>query len=352
MNSENNIKKFYNDSNKVIGFGSVTQEEREEKRLNDIKRYGIGYSGYCDKTVLSEITATEKNVIEFDSDENKQQIDQFTQSAHSVKECELEKTIQAGIKLLESFHCSRNHVWNNIIEQKTMNDIKLGELLIALKQLVKKSLKKEKNITTWIVWQKENITFMDVRYCQKLMQMAKRKDAHRYAFLGKEKLLRLISATENREDEDKIGSFLKDNDIQVSPDMNLNIDEFELMLETAVANELLKKDGVQVDLELLRSLVCNKIKVDQRLSKKLKLINENDGDPEQYLSKILNNQGSEASKDETHKKFDSIKKLASKMMQSLKNLHKKPDLMTHVEIDQIDDINKIITELYELKFDY
>ena len=55
------------------------------------------------------------------------------------------------------FHSARNKVWNSIIEQKTMNDIGIGELLIALKQLVKKSMKKDGKKTTWIVWVQENI---------------------------------------------------------------------------------------------------------------------------------------------------------------------------------------------------
>ncbi len=126
--------------------------------------------------------------------------------------------------------------------------ITLGAALKKTKKLVKKCNLK------WDDWIGTNLPAMKLRTIEKYMRAATRKDAHKYKVLGMERLLDLISATEEEfrdGEEDPIGEFLRQFAITVDVEAESSLQDFKDAVQAGIWVRKLGKDDIPVDFKLV-----------------------------------------------------------------------------------------------------
>jgi hypothetical protein len=165
--------------------------------------------------------------------------------------------------------------------------ITLGTALKKTKKLAKKC--KEK----WEDWIEKNLPAMKQRTIEKYMRLATRKDAHKYKFLGMERLLDLISATEEEvrdNEDDPIGEFLRQFGIDYNPEAESSLQDFKDSLQAGSWVRKLGKDDISVDFELMRSFVQGGGTIAKWMVDELKRIKDDSAAITKYFEEMIDNE--------------------------------------------------------------
>jgi len=80
------------------------------------------------------------------------------------------------------------------------------------------------------------LPFLGERVRQQYLQLAKRPDAHKYACLGKERVLRLIRFTKDSEARDPIGDLLSESGLRFDPQGGTSVIEFGARVDAALSS--------------------------------------------------------------------------------------------------------------------
>ena len=218
----------------------------------------------------------------------------------------------------------------------------LGQVCIVLKLMVKQL----KTRTPWEPWADENLPFIGVRNREKFMRLAKRKDCHRYAFLGVDRLDMLVSATEElKKEKDPIGKLLKKYAIKFEKSSDMEVGEFKRMIDAAIAAERLEAEGLKVDFQLIQDVINAKGKIDMSMINRLKDLERCDGKPTMLLKDLILSGGKKHGSSPDERPLD-FNKLSADLIKTIDYLIEEPDYIDRLDSDIFD---KLLENLKKLK---
>ncbi|MGO9137285.1 MAG: hypothetical protein ACLP9S_04790 [Syntrophales bacterium] len=201
---------------------------------------------------------------------------------------DLERLLSSGKQHLQTAVVDFNSLEHVTGRDLTRRAIRMGVMIIGLKKLVKQ--KKEK----WGAWASENLPFLGERNRQKYTQLGSRLDAHKYDFLGIERLYMLCVATDSYvgKEEDPIGNFLSRHNVAFDQNTDFDIDDFKRDIDVAMNMDLLSSKGIQgVDPALVKNLSLAKVRLDGSLMGELKTLQNYGGNINDRLRDLSQTRG-------------------------------------------------------------
>lgn len=197
----------------------------------------------------------------------------------SVQRQEADDRIQERVALLKDEYSEYHSSWTEFQGKYADWAIKLGGMLIGLKEDVRTCGYQ------WGPWCDRNLVFMNRRSRQTFMQLAKIPGASRYSCLGKDRLLRLKTATKDMTGDDTIGSFLSGYEITLDSDSVLQ--EFKTDVDSALFVAKTEKEGLVVDRQKVKELILKGINPGSLLLRELKEFNGQGVKPDDHLDRVL-----------------------------------------------------------------
>jgi len=229
--------------------------------------------------------------------------------------------------------------------------IRQGMLLLLQKPGVKAIGKK------WEKWFDKNYNKRKLRSAVNYMSVAEIPNAIRYAIFGLTRLKKMKEVIKiTAEDPDPIYTFLSKNKLVFDPECDNPIDEFNKEVDAAVAETLVKKIeeknkldyGIQAG--LINKTVMEGVSFDNKVIRNINLIHESGGDVNDYLKRRYINKGKEFDVIENENKAKGFRKMVAEIKETVEvfsgDLTK---LKENVDDDQIDTLEKALTELKRLK---
>ena len=284
-----------------------------------------------------EIAKYKKDI--FTDDEAEEQLDLFINDVLD-REKRKEMDLEEKTRIIEAYCVAFNKKSNAINGNLTLQIIKIGKALMGLKQLVLSERKKR-----WEEWAKSNVKFLKDRNRQTYMQLAKIPGVERYAVFGKERLLHISGEISPAEDDsDPIGSFLEKHEIPFDPEEETPYSDFKDRVDAAVIVEKAEKQGLELDPELVLELVRIRFKFNTADMGDLKRIEDSNGDPDEYLKKIVMNKGKRDILFEKDKKEESFARYRARMTEAIDFIIKQ-DNVDKIEPVEIEDLIHKLQEL-------
>jgi hypothetical protein len=294
----------------------------------------LAYAGY-DSTAVIDIAFVDSPAVK---KENKA-LDSWMAQCEDPK-ADRSKVIKSGIELAKKIAKAMNELINFTAKDVAKRAIHLGTIFLHLKELVKGAE------TPWTVWADENLPFVGERNREKYMRLAKRKDCYPYAFLGVDRLEMLCSATKDSKEEDPIGALLTKYDIPFDEKSEDNMNEFKILIDSALNNEKLLKNGVTADFALVKDLTLNGTAFDKSFLKELKHIQESGGSAEARLKKLSMNNGKDTDEDDGEKRIQDFNTLSNRLIKTIDYIVK--DSGQHAKVDQ-NTFSRLLEKLSELQ---
>ena len=260
-----------------------------------------------------------------------------------------QEIVDAGVEVLRDFCSQTNKSQHTIDGNFTQYAIQQGQILNTLKRHVQ-SLDEQ-----WEPWAAENIPFMGERTRQQYMLIARRTDAHKYAFLGKERLLLLISATKPREkNDDPIGDLLTRFEIPFDPKSEAPIAEYKVDVDAALAMMKIGRVGLEKELDLdvrfdlIKKLIGVGRKIDSGIIDDLVIIKKSGGDVNKYLTDRYLKGGKEEKTITSARVVTGFPKLVAEVKSTVDYIKENTELVTQIHESQIKALEAHISELKEL----
>ena len=224
---------------------------------------------------------------------------------------DLDEKIRSGIELARIEAANFNkmiHVTGKSLAERAFL---LGTIFLRLKKLSRNSG------MLWGVWAEKNLPFISKRNREKFGLLAKRKDCHRYAFLGVDRLDLLCSATKESKDDNPIGELLEKYQIAFDDGSEVNLVEFKLSIDSALNTERLLRNGVTADLEIIKDLTRIGTEFDKSFMRKLKDIQECGGTPQTYLNNLSMNRGEGSLESNDEKRLQDFNTLSTRLIKTI-----------------------------------
>jgi hypothetical protein len=238
---------------------------------------------------------------------------------------DLDEKIRSGVELARTEAANFNKVVHVAGKNLAERAFLMGAILLRLKGLSRGSG------LLWGLWAEKNLTFINKRNREKFMLLAKRKDCHRYAFLGVDRLEHLCSVTKEVKGNDAIGQFLAKYQISLDEDSEVSLTEFKLSIDSALNAEKLLQNGITADLDLVKNLTRGGTEFDKSFLMKLKDIHESGGSPQTYLGKLSMNRGKESLESKDEKRLQDFNTLSNRLIKTIDFLIEDEDNMVMVD---------------------
>lgn len=233
--------------------------------------------------------------------------------------------IRSGVELAREEAANFNKLIHVTGKNLAERAFLIGAILLRLKVLSRESG------LLWGSWAEKNLPFISKRNREKFMLLAKRKDCHRYAFLGVDRLELLCGATREVKGDDPIGQLLAKYQISFDDKSEVNLVEFKLSIDSALNTERLLRNGITADLEIIKDLTRIGTEFDKAFVKKLKDIQECEGNPQTYLNKLSMNRGEESSESEGGKRLQDFNTLSTRLIKTIDFLIEDEDNIAMVD---------------------
>jgi hypothetical protein len=295
-----------------------------EEPLSEAMSYmGLDSTAVIDIAFVDEKPDRNRNAVAkwFDKIENPTKGKELTKS----------KINKTGIKLVERLVANSNMQLNLAAKNNAERALFIGNICLKLKEINRGSK------VPWGVWAEENLPFLDKRNRQKYMLLAKRADCHPFTYLGIDRMEVLCSMTKISNEEDPIGALLGKYDIGFDSTSEINMNEFKKAIDAAISNERLIKNGVQVNFNLINSIVNIGVDVDKSMIKRLKDVQECGGNPETLLENLALNRGMDDPEPSGEKRLKDFNTLSTRLGKTIDYI-----------IQDVDQIENVDWETYEL----
>jgi len=319
-----------------------TQNNQESGNGADNVNINFDPSLYGDASSVNEITEimSEDRGDLLDDDDLRLEVEYFLESRAINESTPVRDRLTIGLNLLGRFFSqtnTRDHAVGGLFCQYA---IEQGRILIHLKVWVQSLDLK------WELWAADHLKFMGERTRQQYMLMAKRTDVWPYAFLGKERLLLLISATRHTEGEDPAGTLLREFNLIPDPTSEYSISSFKADVDAALAVVRARKAGVNVDYGKIRKLVEIGTEPDSRMIRDMAVIQKNGGSVDKYLDRRFMDQG----EDDTdlldpQMRIEHFVKLSSRIRSTINVILKHSDLASKIDREQVETLEAKVAEL-------
>jgi hypothetical protein len=316
---------------KNVTENKLTQEETKPERVD--------LSLICDSTNLSDVIQFVNKHTLIDDAGVFTNIDEFLNTP--VPESESDRKVLAvkGIELLREFNAKLNIVENGVDAVFSKYSIYRGQILIHLKKLVKKAGQ------SWDQWSTINIPFVSQRTRIDNMRLAYRRDCYDYYFLGSERLLMLIRATESYKGDNKIGQFMIKHGIKFTPDSREQLKHFKHAVDTALNLEKLARVNVRADRQKVKTLTRYMPVMDNNFLMKSKAIADSGGDVNKYYETLILNKGKERSPFEIIKSTADFNASGKRLIQIIEYMMKHESTVETLEVTIVRDLENKISEL-------
>jgi len=310
---------------------NLTQEETKPEKID--------ISSICDSTNLSDVIHFVDRHTLIDNAGVFTNINEFLNTPVPESESDRKSLAKQGIELLKEFNTKFNIAENGVDAVFTKYCIYRGQILIHLKKLVKKAGQ------SWQSWSTIHVPFVSERTRIDNMRLAYRQDCYAYYFLGSERLLMVIRATEGYKVKDKIGHFMVKHRIKFNPDSREQLKHFKHSVDTALNTERLEKVNVKATPQNVKSLTQYMPEMDNTFLMKSKAIADSGGDVDKYLEKLITNKGKERSPFEIIKSTADFNASGKKLIQIIDYMMKNENTVETIEVKIVKDLEHKISEL-------
>ena len=150
-----------------------------------------------------------------------------------------ETLIRETKELIETYAISINSAENSAVGTLTKYRIRVGYLLIQLQWLVMKYLNME-----WVEYFNKNFKSQQLRSYQDYMRLAKYPSVIKYAWLGKERLIRLTKIIGAPDSADPIGDYLKVFGLEFNPEEEIDYGSIKLKIDVTIYRQKLREKEV------------------------------------------------------------------------------------------------------------
>jgi len=310
---------------------NLTREENKPETID--------ISSICDSTNLDDVVKFVERHTLIDNTGIFADINNFLNIPAPQNETEKKNLTEFGISLLKEFNTKLNVAENGVEAVFTKYSIARGQILIKLKELVKKAGQ------SWQLWSTINIPFVSERTRIDNMRLAYRQDCYGYYFLGSERLLMLIRATEGYKGDDKIGQFMAKYGIKFNSRSREQLKQFKHAVDTGLNMEKLGKVGVQANPQIVKSLTRYIPEMDKNLLTKAIIIKESGGDANKYLENLTVNKGKEKSPFEIVKATADFNGSGKKLIQIINYMMNNENAVETLDEKIVKDLETKLSEL-------
>ena len=150
-----------------------------------------------------------------------------------------EALAQQIAELVVTYATKINATENSLTGILTKYRIRLGMLLLLQKWIVTKLLKQE-----WLEYFNKNYNKRQLRSYQDFMNLAQCPNVIKYAWLGKERLRKLITVVGSPEGSDPIGDFLKHVGLEFDPEEEVDYEDMKLKIDVTIFRQKLYDNQV------------------------------------------------------------------------------------------------------------
>jgi hypothetical protein len=243
-----------------------------------------------------------------------------------------EDLISEGIKLLKMQFADFNSITHLFGYQSAEMSIHLGKILIKLKSVARKTGE------AWGAWATEHLPFIKARTREKFMNLAKRRDCHKYSVLGAERLDVLCTATKDFQDEDDpIGAFMAKHNVTFDPTREFILEEFKEQIDIAIDCEKVETKGFVIPRDKVAALHKLGRDIDQTFIKSLMIAQQSGGSPETVVDRLILNGGKDSQVSTPEQRLADFNTSASRMLKTLDYI-----------IDNQDHVDLIDRETYRM----
>jgi hypothetical protein len=312
---------------------TVTEEIQPQEPLTE----SLTYMG-MDSTAMIDIAFVETE------DENDNSVADWINKVAKPKdgqELDKESVIQECIALIEGSIAEANKLINIAAKNYADRAIDIGTACIFLKELTRGF------DDPWGVWAEKNLPFLGKRNRQKFMKIANRTDCHDFTYLGVDRLDVLCSLTKDSEEKEPVRALLEKYSIPFDETSEVNMTEFRNKVDAAISNERLLKKGLKIDFDLVANAINAKVGIDKGLIKKLKDIQDCEGNPETHLRTLTLGQGSDDPETEVKKRFQDFNSLSSRLVKTIDYIIRNRDHLDSLDKDIFTYLYGKIEELRE-----
>lgn len=299
----------------------------------------IDISLICDSSNLSDVIQFVTNHTLIDNTGVFTNITEFLNTPVPESESDRKNLAVRGIELLKEFNAKLNIAENGVDAVLTKHSIYRGQILIYLKKLVKKAGQ------SWQAWSTIHVPFVSERTRIDNMRLAYRPDCYDYYFLGSERLLMLIRATEGYKGDHKIGQFMVEHGIKFNPDSREQLKHFKLAVDAALNTEKLEKLNVSANPQNVKSLTQYMPVMDNNFLMNSKRIADSKGDVNQYFETLITNKGKEMSPFEIIKSTADFNASGKKLIQIIDYMMKNENTVETLEVRIVKELEHKISEL-------
>ncbi|OQC18399.1 MAG: hypothetical protein BWX72_00050 [Firmicutes bacterium ADurb.Bin080] len=317
----------------------VTNNTESNLTPAEIKPEMIDISSIGDATSINNVTLFVNKHTLIDNAGIFADITNFLNTPVPESESDRKSLAVKGIELLKEFNAKLNIAENGVDAVFTKYSIYRGQILIQLKKLVKKAGQ------SWQSWSTSQVPFVSERTRIDNMRLAYRQDCYDYYFLGSERLLMLIRATEGYKGKDKIGDFMRKYGIKFNPDSREQLKQFKQVVDTALNMERLEKVNVRATPQNVKSLTQYMPVMDNNFLMKSKAIAESGGDVDKYYEKLITNKGKEKSPFEIIKATADFNTSGKRLIQIIDYMMKNENTVETLEEKIVKDLENKISEL-------
>lgn len=210
--------------------------------------------------------------------------------------------------------------------------ILMGILFNKLKRCVKKPGQ------SWNKWATEHFPDISERSREDYMFLARRNDCIPYDFLGMDRLLMLTRATENYDEKDKIGEFMRKHSITHDCGTKQSIKDFKHEIDTALNVERLGKLGITADQQNVKTLTRYHPTFDNKLLSMLEAVQNSGGVVDQCLDRLIANKGKDPQLFVNSKDPRDFNSMAVKLSQIIDTLISNQDAQEVIDVKIFEDI--------------
>lgn len=267
------------------------------------------------------------------------EVETFIRAPIPENKRERKMLLDSGIDLLHHFSRQVNKVSHGIEAVSTTYFIRLGKLLLQLKQILKRL-----GLREWDQWATQHIPFISQRARIDYMKLASRIDCHPFALLGMERLMLLIRATEDWKGNNRIGDFLRKYGINFDPESREILKTFKIKADTAINLEKLEKLNVPVDPKLVEGLTEHRHVFDKDLLTTVKKITDSKGDPNEYLNRLVVNKGKEKNLFEGSKVIEDFNDAGARLLNILNFMEQHSEAYDTVEVEIVEELIERLNE--------
>jgi hypothetical protein len=270
----------------------------------------MSYMG-IDSSSVNEIQISQVDGVDVEQKKMETWVGDAKKPVKKGQKMPTERLIAEGIELIRSISSEANKVIN--MANKTFADraIAIGQICIKLKELIRGNEK------PWGAWAEENLPFIAKRNREKYMLIGSRPDCWPFSFLGVDRLEMLCSVTKGVKGNDPIGDLLGKYEIPFSDALEVNMSEFKAMIDAAINQERLVKNGLTINFNLVTNIVNLGVDFDKSLIRRLTDIKDCGGNPESLLEKISLTGGREDMDVTPEKRLQDFNALTNRLIKTL-----------------------------------